>query len=174
MEYINKLEKTVADWYTGAPHLSPSGRKWLSTNMWWIALVGVILGAMGIVTVISVTFFAGVLASFYAGPVGAAIAGLGMVVVVIALLISVASLVLTAMAIQPLKALKKRGWTLLFMTVLLHVASLVLDFLFSGFNLFGLVWSLLFTAIGAYFLFEVRDSFTAQTKPVKDTVKKTA
>lgn len=172
MEYINKLEKMVAGWYAGVPHLSPSGRKWLSTNVWWIALIGVILGAMGILTVISVTFFAGVLASVYAGPVGAALAGVGLFVVVIALVISIASLVLTAMAVAPLKALKKRGWTLLFLTVLLHVASQVLDFLFS-FNLLGLVWSLLFTAIGAYFLFEIRDSFAVQVKPAKAPVKKT-
>jgi hypothetical protein len=159
MENVRKLEVMVASWYKNMPHLPKNGQKWLSENAWWLVLLWVVLGAMGVGGVIMATFFAGALLSSV-GPVAAAVGGIAFVAVVIAMLFSVVILVLSGMAIAPLRALQKKGWTLLFIVVLLEVAAHAASFLLS-FNLFALVSNLLFTAVGAYFLFEIRDMFVA-------------
>jgi hypothetical protein len=166
MNNINKLEKMAAEWYSKAPHLPKNGQKWLATNAWWIVLVGVILGAVGIYLVLVATFFAGALLTGVAGVAGAAIAGIALIAVVVAMLISLMTIVLSAMAISPLKAMQKKGWTLIFITVLIEIAAQVIQFLFD-YNLFGLVWNLLFAAVGAYFLFEVR-SYFGETKKITE------
>lgn len=159
MQNVIKLEKMAVEWYKGAPHLSKAGQKWLATNVWWIALVGVILGGFGILSVITATFFASALLVGYAGVVGTALAGAALLAVLVTLAFSVVVTVLMVMAISPLKALNKKGWNLLFLVALLQVASLAVNFLFN-YNLFGLIWGLIMAAIGGYFLFEIRGYFT--------------
>lgn len=157
MEYVHKLENIVAGWYKNMPHLPATGQKWLAQNAWWLVLIWVILGAFGIFSLLMVTFFAGAFLTGF-GPVGAVVGGLALIAVIVALLFSIVNVVLGAMAINPLKMMQKKGWTLLFVVALINVASEVIAFLLD-FNVFALVWGLLFVAIGAYFLFEVRSQF---------------
>jgi hypothetical protein len=158
MDSINKLEVKLADWYKTMPHLPQQGRKWLATNVWWITLVCVILMCIGIFGIITLTFFAGAALSFYGGATGIAIGG----IVVIAALALVAFMAITValgtMAITPLKMMQRQGWILLFIIMLIRVVEQLVSFIFS-FNLFGLIWGLFFTAIGGYFLFEIRDFY---------------
>lgn len=161
METVNKIENMVAQWYKGAPHLPKNGQQWLAKNAWWLALISVIVGAMGIFALLSITLFAGAVLTAAGGVAGAAIAGFSMIVVLVYLAIAVVSLIITVMAISPLKALKKRGWTLLFLTVLLTVVEKVVYFVFD-YNFFSLIWSLLMSAVVAYFLFEIRGFFDGQ------------
>ncbi len=170
METVNKLENMVADWYKGLPHLPKGGQQWLAKNVWWIALVGVILGIMSIFTVLSVTIFAGALLTAAGGVAGAAVAGFAMIVVWVYLAVAVVSLIITIMAISPLKAMQKRGWTLIFITILLEAVAQVVYFLFD-YNFFGLVWGLLMSAVTAYFLFEIRSFFDGR-KTKASTEKK--
>ena len=170
MQTVTKIENMAVEWYKGMPHLPANGRRWLSANVWWIALVGVIVGALSIVTVFFGTLLVGMFAATYGGVAGAALAGFGAVVVLLSLLFSIVTMVLTAMAISPLKAKQKRGWTLLFMTVLIQVVAAAIHLLFT-FNIFDLIWNLLFIAIGGYFLYEIRDDFSA-VKAAKTVAKK--
>jgi uncharacterized membrane protein len=62
------------------------------------------------------------------------------------------------MAISPLKSLRKRGWSLLFITLLLNLASSVIGLLYN-FDFSSLISGVLGAAIGGYFLFEIRDNF---------------
>lgn len=156
MESLHNLEVTVAAWYKGMPHLPKNGQKWLAENIWWLVLVGVILGALGIFTVLSATLFAGAILVSAGGVVGAALGGIALVWLAFA----IGEVVVSALAISPLKSMRKKGWSLLFLVTLINVASLVLAFVFN-FNLMGLVWGLLVAAVGAYFLFEIRDDFTS-------------
>lgn len=166
MEIINKLENMIAEWYKGLPHLPKNGQQWLAKNVWWIALIGVILGVMGIFTVLAATLFAGAVLTAAGGVAGAAVAGFAMIVIWAYLAVAVVSLIITVMAISPLKAMKKRGWTLIFMTVLLEAVAQVVYFLFD-YNFFGLVWGLLMSAVTAYFLFEIRSFFDGKTSASK-------
>jgi len=174
MDTINKLELTVASWYKGVPHLPEQGRKWLATNIWWITLVGVILGSLGILSVIAATFFAGAALSVYGGIAGATVGGLVLVAALAVVVFMAITVVLSAMAITPLKMLQKKGWKLLFIVALVQVVEHAVSFLFNW-SLFGLIWNLLFTAVGAYFLFEIRDFYgKAIAKPHKEPVQATA
>lgn len=167
MNSINKLETMLAQWYKGMPHLPEKGRVWLARNVWWIALVGAVISSIGIVLVFMAAFVLGVFSAAYAGPLYFAFAGagLGLIVAFVVLAISIVSLVVTVMAIAPLKAMRQWGWTLLFITLLIQVASQLFDFIFT-LNLFSLIWSLLLTAISGYFLFEIRSYFDGK-KPAK-------
>lgn len=174
MEYIRKLENTIAGWYKNMPHLPVNGQKWLAQNAWWLVLIWVILGAFGIFSLLMATFFASAFLSGF-GPVGAVVGGLALIAVTIALLFGIVNVVLGAVAVSPLKMMQKKGWTLLFVVALLNVAAEVLAFLFD-LNIFALVWGLLFVAVGAYFLFEIRgyfDGAKAGRKKVAAKQKKT-
>jgi hypothetical protein len=161
MESLRNLETMVASWYKGMPHLPKNGQKWLAENAWWLVLVGVILGTLGIVSVLLGTLVAGTLLAGYGGPIGAAVGGLAFLIVAVSLAFAIVDMVISAIAISPLKAMQKRGWSLLFLVALINVLSLLVSFLFQ-LNLFSLIWGFIFAGVGGYFLFEVRSYFHAE------------
>ncbi len=161
METVKKLEVTMASWYKSVPHLPKEGRAWLAANVWWITLIGVIIGGIAILGLIFLTLLANVLFVGIAGPVGAVVGGVVLIGVLVSLVLGIISLILGGMAINPLKATQKKGWTLLFMVVLLDAVSVILSNLFD-FNILGMIWGLLWAAVGGYFLFEIRDIFAGK------------
>ena len=56
MEVVRKIEKTMAGWYGNVPHLPPNIQKWLADNVWWLAGIGAILGAIAFFGIISASF----------------------------------------------------------------------------------------------------------------------
>jgi hypothetical protein len=157
METISKLEVTIASWYKGLPHLPEGARKWIANNVWWLVLIGVILSLMVLIPAFSVLFFSNAVITAYGAP--SDYYGAAFIPALLSLIILVADLVLSILAISPLKAQHKRGWTLLFMTMLLGVLSAVLSLLAS--QQFGsFISGIIGTAIGGYFLFEIRDRFS--------------
>lgn len=164
MDKINKLELTVAAWYKNVPHLPLDLQKWLATNAWWLACIGVIVGGLVVFTVISATLLAGAVLTGVAGAVGAVVGGIALIAVVLSSILAIIDLIIIGAAIMPLKARAKRGWTLLFITVLINVLSIAVSLVLS-LDIIGAIWSLLMTAVGAYFLFEIRHLFGA-TRPI--------
>ncbi|MNR22145.1 hypothetical protein D3C85_1390850 [compost metagenome] len=158
MESIRKLEYTVAQWYEKAPHLPVKGQVWLAQNIWWIGLVGLVIGAFGVLSVLAVTFWASTAIGVYGGVAGAIVGSLAFIAVLIALAFSIVLLALLGMAIAPLKAGKKKGWDLLFISALLSLASTAVGFLLS-FNFGSLIVGLFGTAVMGYFLFEIHSYF---------------
>lgn len=167
MDSLRKLEETVGVWYKNMPHLPKNGQRWLAENAWWIVLIGVILGVLGIFSLLSFVLAAGFVLAGVAGIAGAALGGFAIIATLVSIALGAADVVIAGIAISPLKSMQRKGWSLLFLTVVINVAALVLNFLFT-INFFGLVWGLLVTAVGVYFLYEVRDYFvTAKAKPAK-------
>jgi len=162
MDSLHKLEAMVASWYKNAPHLPIEAREWIATNAWWMVLVGVILNIIALWGLMTLLFFASAVLVGYAGIAGAALGGILWVASLIVLIFGILIIILAAMAVKPLKVMRKKGWMLLFIILLIEVVSQVVDFLFK-FNLFGLVWGVLWAGVGAYFLFEVRDYFGIAT-----------
>ena len=181
MESVHKLETTVAGWYKNLPHLPKGAQKWLADNVWWIAAIGALLGALGLLALVPAVLVAfGVSAAFgdlgmmpgYGYGYGYGFGGF----VWLSVLVSLASLalytLLTGMAVSPLKDHKKKGWNLLFLVLLVDVATAVITLVLSllgGVGAFvagisGLISSLIGVAIGAYFLFEIRGLFGAVAK----------
>lgn len=171
MESLKNLETVVASWYKGMPHLPKDGQRWLAENVWWLVLIGVILGSLGIFSVLLGMLLAGTLLAGVGGPIGAAIGGIAFVIVTISLAFAIVDMVISAIAIAPLKAMQKRGWSLLFLVALINVLSLAVSFLFQ-LNIASLIWGLLFAAAGGYFLFEVRDYFHAEHRGKKAAPRK--
>lgn len=78
--------------------------------------------------------------------------------------------VLLLMAYAPLKARLKRGWDLLFLASLVNVLYgllLMFDAYYGGFMNF--LSSLVGSAIGWYFLFQIRDMYTGKTASAAST-----
>lgn len=156
-----KIENMIAGWLKPLPHLPIKGQKWLATNIWWIALVGVILsiiGIFGLIASISTAMsFLGAYATFYTSSV---YSGWWMSATIISVVSMVVITIITAMAIKPLKVLNKRGWDLLFLTFLISIITMIISMIlnFSAF-ISSLFMTVISFGIGAYFLFEIRSYF---------------
>lgn len=165
MELVHKLENTVAGWYKGAPHLPPNGQVWLWKNVWWIVLIGVILSAVSLLFVLgSLVFlmsFVGVVDSAYGSSTAAAYGSLSLIAVLVSIVVLVVTLILEAIAIKPLKDLQKKGWNLIFLALLANIIGSVVALIVS-INAFNLILTLIWSAIGAYFLFEIRHLYGAK------------
>ena len=166
MESLKNLETMVASWYKGMPHLPKNGQRWLAENAWWLVLIGVVLGSVSVFFILLVTLLAGTLLVGFGGALGAALGGLAFVLVVVSMGFAVVDMVISAIAISPLKAMRKKGWSLLFLAALINVLSVLVSFLFQ-LNLGALVWGLIFAGVGGYFLFEVRDYFAGEHRAKK-------
>lgn len=182
MDAVASLEKTVAGWYKNVPHLPKNAQQWLADNVWWIALISFILGVVGLFTLVPAALIAFGLSSSLSGVYALTITSSYYWVTVLVSLVSLlATTVLTALAITPLRNHARSGWNLLFLSLVVSVALSVVNSLlslvlaFSSMLLGALVWSL-FTAalsflVGSYFLFEIRSHFGAKKK---EAVKKAA
>src|SRR5688572_7015485 len=147
-----------------APKLPDNLKKGIVTAMPWLTLiVGVLalFGAwgvyqlaswanswMGVANELGATYglYAGYSASF--GPL-----------LWVSLALLVAEAVMSFMAFSPLKAHQKRGWDLLYWLALLNVVYAVVS-LISVPNLMQFLFSLVFSVLGLYVLFQIRSSYS--------------
>jgi hypothetical protein len=166
MDQVHNLEKTVAVWYKNVPHLPKEFTKWLSDNIWWLVVIGVVVSVLALLALIPLALFAfGLSAGANAIYPTYTTGGYG--VLWVGVLVSIVSFVvitvLEAMAISPLKAKAKKGWTLLFIVALVNLAFSVLSDIVN-LNLFSIVLTVLWAAVHGYFLFEIRNYFGATHK----------
>ena len=155
------------------PHLPANGQKWIATNVWWIVLVGVILSAIGVLVLVGGIFtymaFVGNAASYY-GVYASSVYNDGWIIgTIVSLLFAIATVIFAGMAISPLKAMQKKGWSLLFVVLVLKALGVILSAILSlnvlGFFV-GIIFGAVGIAIGAYFLFEIHSYFGAAHKAV--------
>lgn len=167
MESLHKFESTVEGWLKPLPHLPTDWRKWLAVNAWWLTLIGVILSAIAILglawaVLVAMSIFGAVTTSFYGYVAPTVYSTWWVLASVVSLALLVLTTVLEAMAISPLRAMKARGWDLMFLVFVVGLVSGVAGAVLN-FNALSFIPSLIGTAIGgaisAYFLFEVRSYF---------------
>jgi hypothetical protein len=174
MEFISKLEKTILGWAKNVPHLPTVAQKWLGDNVWWIALIGAILS--GIATLVSLVGLFGAIAAIGAASsiYYASSTHTSFVVVSIAFSLVFIALngLLLAFAVKPLQEKEKKGWVLLFMTLLLEALSIIVNAVLT-FSVAGFIVDILLgaigLAIGAYLIFEIHGQFSHAPKA---TIKK--
>lgn len=165
MEYVKKIEKLVEGWLKPLPRLPINAQKWIAINIWWLELVGVIiLTFSGIGILGSFGLSLGMTTAILGVP---SFSGLLAVPAVISLVSMGASVVVMAMAVKPLKDLKRKGWELLFIAILINCFSVVLSAVLRiGF--FEFISSIFSGAVGilisAYILFEIRTFFVSVKK----------
>lgn len=179
MELVKKLESMVAGWLKPLPHLPASVTKWISANIWWITLVGVILSVIGVFSLISALLVAAALVggvtSIYGIEVVSSYHSFSLFGSLVPIIFLVATIVLTAMAVSPLKLNHKKGWDLLFLTLILQAVSVVVSAI-AYLNVFSFVYSIIFgaisVAISAYFLYEIRSYFVGTGAKAKTETEK--
>ncbi len=176
MESVHKLEAMVGSWYKSAPHLPKGGQKWLADNIWWLTAIGAVLGVLALLALVPLALFAfGFSAAVGGGMMmGGYAYGYNSGFVWLTVLVSLATLVLyvvlSGMAITPLKAHKKRGWNALFLLLIVDVVSAVLS-LVVAFSFSSFLSSIIGAAISAYLLFEIRGYFLGAKAVVKEVKK---
>ena len=165
-ESIKKFEDTIQGWLKPIPHLPTTWRKWISDNVWWITLVGVILSVIGLfgllIVLLGAMSFFGANSVFYGAYVPATYSGMQLFAGFVQLLFLVATVAITAMAIMPLRLMSKKGWDFLFLAFLIGIVAQVVGAVLMT-NPSGIITTLLSDLIGAaisaYFLFEIRSYF---------------
>ena len=159
MEFMKKLETTLAGWYKQVPfHFPPNGRKWLTENVWWLVLIGVVMSILALIGAFKLMMYGNELVSQYqavAGYYGVRDSSWNYNTAIwVGIIFGLAILVIEAMAIQPLKALRARGWYLLFAAMLVGALSAVVSAVLN-YDLGSLIGAVIGFAIGGYFLFEI-------------------
>jgi hypothetical protein len=168
--YVTKLEHTVAGWLKKVPHLPVSGQAWLAENIWWIILVSAIISSISVLFAL-VGFFSilSVISSIaaYAYAIGPMYTGWTVFTALVSLLLLALGTIVLWVAVKPLQLKTKKGWTILFIALLIEAASVVIDSVLTLSPLgiiSGLILGGIGIAIGAYFIFEIRGQFAHQTK----------
>jgi hypothetical protein len=171
MKYVKKADELLSGWLKDLPRLPANVQNWIAENVWWIVLVGAIMSGiavlMGIAGLFTALALVGTGVTYYGYAFAGAYTG-GWIVSAIVSLVFMAGLIgLLATAVTPLRAMKARGWDLLFMALLLQALYAILN-AFLTYNIVGFVFSLIFSAIGlaigAYFLFEIKSHFVKSSK----------
>jgi uncharacterized BrkB/YihY/UPF0761 family membrane protein len=162
MQQLSSLEQALAGVFKDLPHLPKVVRDWLVENAWWLVIIGVVLGAIGVLGLLPTLLVGSVVVGYYAGAVAG---GSVMVSGIVSIAVLVLTIVIEAMAIQPLKQKKKRGWDLLFLAALISIAGSLVGAVIGGNVVGGIVGTLIGAAIGGYILFELRDHYLAVKKP---------
>lgn len=165
MELVNKIEKQLEGVFKDLPVLPKNAKDTLASVLPWIALVfGVLqlLAALGLWRLVSATneFID------YANDLSQSIGGSGIgysstdkVVIYGGILILLVDAVILLMAFQPLGKKLKRGWDLLFLSSLINVVYAFTQIFISGRGIGSFIVSLVFSAIGFYFLYQVRELY---------------
>lgn len=176
MEQVRKLESKLGDISKDLPPLSKNTKESLASVWPWIALI---LGVLQLFAAWSLwelyhraqplIDLANQYSQYYTGRgIGYSSFDKGMMYLAIAILVVDALLLI--MAFSPLKSRLKRGWDLMFLSALVSIVYSVVLIFVDGRGLGSFIFSMLFTAIGLYFLFQLRDLYKgkdAPSKPVK-------
>lgn len=138
--------------------LPANARKWLAENVWWLSLIGGILTLYGAFSVWRLSQVANPYLEVARMYGGSAVTDLGAMWYV-ALAVMVAEGVMLLLAVSKLKTQSKSGWNLLFYTTLLSLVLGVVYLLVPQYGVSSLFGTLVGTAIGWFFLFQVRSHF---------------
>lgn len=165
MSALQSLENNLNEVFAKqAPALPSNGKKALVQYLPWISLI---FGVISLYTVYVVWHWAHLANNLinYANSISAAYGGpavasnrltlgvwLGLAVLAVEALIYI-------LAYPGLRDRKKSGWDLLFYALIINVVYGVV-IMFTDYGGVGnLIWTIIGSAIGAYFLFQVRDSY---------------
>jgi ABC-type glycerol-3-phosphate transport system permease component len=155
MQYVDSTASTVAKWMKDVPHLPKGFTKWLAENSWWLTIIGVVLSVFAVLSLlVAMTAGSAVLVAVGAASLG----GMFFISSLVTLVGTGVAVIVEAMAIAPLKEMKKRGWDLMFFALLVSVALGIVGSLLN-INIVGILFGLIGAAIGAYVALELKPYF---------------
>lgn len=162
---LNELERKIFEWLKVVPSLPVSARRWLGVNAWRAVFVLAIISGLGALfaffNLAATIGLTGVTAgsSYYVVKTTTSILILRDAV---STFFWMAQAILLAMAVVPLKERQKKGWVLLFISILVLVAAAVIEAVLT-LNVFSMILSLMFNAIIiavlTYLVFEIHGEF---------------
>lgn len=155
---MDSLEKAFAEIFDNLPKLPKLGREWLAKNIWWMALLATIIGVLSIFPLFIVVFGIGIIASLFGGPIGIVLSGTLLVAAIVSMSYAIILTIITALAVSPLKAGRKKGWDYLFLLQLLGLLVIILNFAFT-FEPTSFILGLFGFSISGYLLFQIRNLF---------------
>ena len=123
-------------------------------------MIGVVATVLMLLALLQLALLGGLALTVAFGVYGAVLSGFLVMVTLVWSILVIVNLVLMVLAVRPLRAKQKRGWTYLFIMALVSVAVTVVRFLWNG-QVPEMVSGLVSVAIGGYVLFEIREYFTA-------------
>lgn len=168
MEAINSLEKKLVEVNKTLPQIPESGKKILAEWFWILLIIGVVLGAMGVLTILGIGATGSLLLTgLGAGGYVTATLWPSIVFGVIGMAVV---LVIEAMAIGPAKNKEHRGWQLVFIAVLLQFVFSILQNVFLD-NYTSILGSVIGLVISLYLLVQVHSYFTKGVKVVSNRKK---
>jgi len=167
MSALKSLEDSLEDVFVKkSPALPENGKKMIVEWLPWITLI---LGVLSLWAAYGLWHWAHVANDFInsVNTLSATYGGSAIDVNRMGATVWLSLIVLTIMALiyiaafSPLKALKKSGWNLLFYAALINIVYGVVV-MFTDYGSFGnLVFTIIGSAIGLYFLFQIRGHYKA-------------
>jgi len=154
------LEKFFMGFYKLTPNLSKNSRKYLANYFYLIAIAWLIFQIVGLVRLsaaIGIVSFVQVADSTYSLSTGIVL------FIAVSLVIQILQIILSAMAILPLKSLQRSGWELMFGSFLIGVITLVVNWAVAT-DLMGSLKTVVVVGVSGYLLYEVKSFFVKKSK----------
>lgn len=167
MDYLNSIEDTVASWYKNLPQPPRIFKRWLVDNVWWVIVIGVVLGVLGLLATLKDVSMSGLNYSFTLRGI---FSTMDQAAVTITFLISIAVVVINAFAITPLRNKYKIGWKLLFTSLILSVLSLAVAVVLT-FDVGSFISGAISAVITGYLLFSFRDQYVVHSIKSRSKMK---
>lgn len=161
---LENLEKPLEDINKQLPPLPKKAKEFIVKYLPWLVLAVVVLTAWSAWVVWDWAHTANAFLN-YANELSRAFGGTGVETtrlslgIWLSLIVLIVEAIIYLLAFPGLKAMKKDGWNLLFLGSIVNVVyGLVIMFTSYG-GFFNLITSLIGTAIGWYFLFQIREYY---------------
>lgn len=170
MEALHKLEDQLAPLFKDMPAL-PKGFKDALVQYWpYIALVLGILQLLAAISLFGLVATANTFISYAGYVTGNAYTGFSLIAAYAGIVLLLVNAVIFLMAYSPLTKKLKRGWDLLFLSIIINLVYGITQVFIGSRGVSSMLGSLLGTAIGLYLLFQIRSLYTAK-KATKATTK---
>lgn len=147
MNSLNQLAKSLDPYYAKLPALPKGVNDFIVTVAPWLALI------FGVLAILSGVAAFGFLTAFSPLAVAVGVGGYAITAMLAAVVLLVQGAI-DLLAFAPLKARQKKGWNLMFLSVVLGVVSSVVS-LSVGSVVGGVIGAL----IGYYFLYQVKSYY---------------
>lgn len=155
MQQLEPAERTLVSVMKDIPLLPAEFRKWLATNAWWLVIIGVALSAFSVISnLVTLSSPTAAWLDYMSAYVGSS----WKTNLIIGMVVTAVVAVIDAMAISPLKAMQKKGWSLLLLALIVGIVGVVVQAVVTG-SLTLILAALIGLFVGAYVLYQVREYY---------------
>lgn len=173
MKQLDQAEKSLSGVFKDLPPLPPSAKESIVRVMPWIALV---FGVIQVVAAWAVYGLARVVdraadlvntySAFYAAVAPVHLSAFDRTIIYLGAVVLLVDGVIGILAFNELKKRSAHGWDLLFLAALVNVAYAVIAIFINNRGFGSFLSNLLGSAIGFYFLFQIRSAYKGKVTPV--------